>query len=534
MGIFEQYGIKEVADVTIYSIHKKEDGSGEVYYVPALYLDTLKVSSVEKTAENTWAQGGLGNSRLICWDYGKQINVTLEDALCTPASLGMCWGGVLSADWKDGHVEQDFGISFNRNPVEKISRMEKAFYPKSNKDKSSISHLLPQTKANLIDNRDAGIILQSDIVDGTKISGMGYIKNRIYTWKMNVESDIKSIAVVPNKFFDVNGKTYSINQQAAIGVNVPSQSDEIKIEVIYSINGNDGTGLTSPIGTSIVDITENFDNSTTEGTTEDLNLADAKFLKIRVDNNDNYYTYITEQDDPATAEWILTQKIDTLLFKGIDMWQRFDSVNEMIYFMLTKYENDISEIGSGKVILGRDENGNIINEGNSVGGGHELLENDEESIEIQAGMNKLWAYVNPKTMTPYPDDYWFHQGEPYFIKSLTFAPKGKQLKSKRIEVTAGQFPGMYMIVGETFIRERETGKDERMQIKFPLCKIKSDQNLTLEAEGDPTIFNLDIEVARPVNGIMMEITSYEIATKMIQTEDGYMEVKDGSTEVLSE
>ena len=107
LGIFDQYGIKEVADVTIYSIHKKKDGSGDVYYVPALYLDTLKISSAEKTAENVWAQGGLGNARLICWDYGKQINVTLEDALCTPAYLGLCWGGVLSSDWKDGHVNHD-------------------------------------------------------------------------------------------------------------------------------------------------------------------------------------------------------------------------------------------------------------------------------------------------------------------------------------------------------------------------------------------------------------------------------------------
>ena len=104
MNIFDQYGIKEVADVTLYSIHKKKDGSGEVYYVPALYLDTLKISSTEKTAENVWAEGGLGNSRLICWDYGKQINVSLEDALCTPASLGLCWNGILSADWKDAEL----------------------------------------------------------------------------------------------------------------------------------------------------------------------------------------------------------------------------------------------------------------------------------------------------------------------------------------------------------------------------------------------------------------------------------------------
>ena len=102
MNLFDQYGIKEVADVVIYSIHKKEDGSGDTYTVPALYLDTLKVSTTEQSADSTWATGGLGNSRLISWDYGKTINFTIEDALCTPASLGLCWGGILSADWKNG------------------------------------------------------------------------------------------------------------------------------------------------------------------------------------------------------------------------------------------------------------------------------------------------------------------------------------------------------------------------------------------------------------------------------------------------
>jgi len=35
----------------------------------------------------------------------------------------------------------------------------------------------------------------------------------------------------------------------------------------------------------------------------------------------------------------------------------------------------------------------------------------------------LWAYVNPKTMQPYDDDYWFHQGETYYKKSLTLSTK---------------------------------------------------------------------------------------------------------------
>ena len=111
--------------------------------MPALYLDTLKVSTVEKTGESTWAQGGLGNARLINWDYGKTINVTLEDALCTPASLGLCWGGILSADWKDAHVDYNSDVCVCRNPLVRLSRMEKAIYPSG--DRKTVSRLLPQT-----------------------------------------------------------------------------------------------------------------------------------------------------------------------------------------------------------------------------------------------------------------------------------------------------------------------------------------------------------------------------------------------------
>lgn len=105
MNIFEQYGIKEVADVTLYSIHYKEDGSGELYYLPALYLNTLKISTFEETSQNVWSKGGSDNSRLISWNFGKDINIKLQDALCSPASLSLCWGGILSADWNNGKVK---------------------------------------------------------------------------------------------------------------------------------------------------------------------------------------------------------------------------------------------------------------------------------------------------------------------------------------------------------------------------------------------------------------------------------------------
>ena len=81
-SIFDRYGIKEVADVTFYKINN--DGTKGI---PVLYLDTLKVSTVEQTASSADARGGKGNPKLVSWDFGKEINVTLTDALFSPASM---------------------------------------------------------------------------------------------------------------------------------------------------------------------------------------------------------------------------------------------------------------------------------------------------------------------------------------------------------------------------------------------------------------------------------------------------------------
>jgi len=94
MNLFQQYGIKEVADVIFYSINSIGD---EEYYTPVLYLDTLKVSTLEKNAEKVTANGGYGNKKLIAWNFGKEITLNLEDALFSPASMSLMWGGQLEA-----------------------------------------------------------------------------------------------------------------------------------------------------------------------------------------------------------------------------------------------------------------------------------------------------------------------------------------------------------------------------------------------------------------------------------------------------
>ena len=97
-SILDQYGIKEVADVVFYELDSKGAPSA-----PVLYLDTLKVSTVEQSAEVVDATGGKGNVKLISWDTNKEVTATFEDALFSVKSLAIMFGGQVT----DNGVNQE-------------------------------------------------------------------------------------------------------------------------------------------------------------------------------------------------------------------------------------------------------------------------------------------------------------------------------------------------------------------------------------------------------------------------------------------
>lgn len=105
-NILDKYGIKEVADVTFYELNEAGRPTN-----PVLFLDTLKVSTIEQTAEQSDARGGKGNPPLIIWDYGKEINVTLEDALFSAKSMAIMFGNgsvtQYNTEVKEGNAEYD-------------------------------------------------------------------------------------------------------------------------------------------------------------------------------------------------------------------------------------------------------------------------------------------------------------------------------------------------------------------------------------------------------------------------------------------
>ena len=254
-NILDRYGIKEVADVTFYEL-----SNAGLPTHPVLYLDTLKVSTIEQTAEEAEARGGKGNAALIAWDYGKEINVTLEDALFSAKSMAIMFGN-------------------------------------------------------------------------------GTVKN-----------------------FDSKGKT---------------DAD-----------------------------------------------ASADFIMKTIQ-----ITVVEDGKDPNGGKWT-----------GPD---------GKLYTMInTKYYNA---------------------EGDSVAVG-----------ELKKEVGK-------------------------YLCTFDLAATGAV-----IEVSANSFPGTYYVVGDTFARSEASGNDEMFQFIIPKAKVTSENTITLEAEGDPSVFNMSLKVLRPADGVMMKLIKYEL------------------------
>ena len=286
-SILDRYGIKEVADVTFYEI----DGQGNPGK-PVLFLDTLKVSTIEQTAETAEARGGKGNPVLISWDYGKEINVSIEDALFSPKSMNIMFGS-------------------------------------------------------------AGANLQA--VSGT------------------------------------------VMKTAAVRLTTDGKLPEYFTAEVYDANNGSVKKKVLMLGT----------NKTT---------TDLKADEINYDNS------------------------------GITLKQ---------------------------VVL---EDGTELIGGTSV---------TEES---------WYGYTGIKA----------NEGKKAYVKYEIAATKST------ITIDGNSFPGTYYVTGDTYARSDVDGKDQFFQFIIPKAKMQAENTITLEAEGDPSVFNMSLKVLRPDSGKMMELVQYNL------------------------
>jgi hypothetical protein len=65
-----------------------------------------------------------------------------------------------------------------------------------------------------------------------------------------------------------------------------------------------------------------------------------------------------------------------------------------------------------------------------------------------------------------------------------------------VKITTDSFADNYCVVGTTFAKDQTTGKDHLFTFFVPNAKVSTELNLEMSADGDPTVFNMELSVLR--------------------------------------
>ena len=414
MNLFQKYGIKEVSDVVFYSINEIGD---EVFYTPVLFLDTLKVSTLEKSAQKVSAQGGKGNKKLITWNYGKEISLNLEDALFSPASMSMIWGGLLES---------------------KLSKYTSAIVKCNMANKYGTLHYSIKAYPSPALTDEEWEIVFEVAEENNLDSGSG---NQNATKYIKTNENSSYVAENRNsliyKYFK---RKWSIETEKAM--------PQLIIDaIIKKIDSLDKVGT---IETDIHDL-EVIDRM------EKCIVKDRKGLEISTKKQkENLLRYYK---DDKTSSYTIFYDAKTML--------------------------PLLQVNDAGKVLGWDGDKDDDNDGI-------LEETDKFRIKIGTVYYKWTRTVKYKEAE---DD---------------------GILGRTLVIDAETFPDDYKIVGETYIREQKTGKDQRYQFVIYRANVSSDTSITLQADGDPTTFSMQIDVLTPPNDIQMELKQYNVEDDLLE------------------
>lgn len=415
MNLFQKYGIKEVSDVVFYSINEIGD---EVFYTPVLFLDTLKVSTLEKSAQKVSAQGGKGNKKLITWNYGKEITLNLEDALFSPASMSMIWGGLLES---------------------KLSKYTSAIVKCNMANKYGTLHYSIKAYPSPALTDEEWEIVFEVAEENNLDSGSG---NQNAT-KYKKNGDIIESYVAENR----NSLIYKYFKRKWATETEKAMPQSIIDAIIKKIDSLDKVGT---IETDIYEL-EVIDRM------EKCIVKDRKGLEISTKKQkENLLRYYK---DDKTSSYTIFYDAKTML--------------------------PLLQVNDAGKVLGWDGDKDDDNDGT-------LEETDKFRIKI---------------------------GTVYYKWTRTVKYKESEddgILGRTLVIDAETFPDDYKIVGETYIREQKTGKDQRYQFVIHRANVSSDTSITLQADGDPTTFSMQIDVLTPPNDIQMELKQYNVEDDLLE------------------
>lgn len=139
----------------------------------------------------------------------------------------------------------------------------------------------------------------------------------------------------------------------------------------------------------------------------------------------------------------------------------------------------------------------------------------EEAIKIQVYLKDddcgtpvpmAGATISEKSLTLGADGIAVAKGK----KVIAYYTRETADTAQTYTITSDKFAGTYKLVGDTVIRNAETGLDEPFQIIIPNLKWTSNLELGFSAEGDPTSTTFECEIMRESgSSVMIEMIKYE-------------------------
>lgn len=625
MNLFQKYGIKEVADVVFYSITPIGD---EEFYTPVLYLDTLKVSTLEKSAEKVEAKGGKGNKRLITWNFGKTTTLNLEDALFSPASMSMIWGGKLNAKLSDytsaivksnianKYGEQHFSTKAYPSPALTDDEWELVFKSaqwvnyipfKSSQDSAKYDkeygaenrkYLVEEyTKRNRLEMATADYSINVKINIGSNPNNPDEIHDGIltisnyenfrfnnttnytnakdvYIWNANVKiEDVKEESIICDKYlYDMSYYSMRTDENSDDWKNVYGSRVMGNLKpILYSGGANSSIYGDKPFevifnselsnteqNSSFVDYVKKQEENAGEiDTIPQYTAMPQKIidhLMSKIDELDKIGTIETDMHEVEVIDRMEKcivkkkegQKISTSEQKNnlFRYYKDDKSSSYTIYYdaktMLpllriddkgkisgwdTEYKTGkqyvaqyyITNINSGLQFTADEivKNGIFVDKSGTPIPDNGIIVSSEINVKYENGTYKYIADI----VFEVSDEFTLKLGTVYYKWTRTVKRKEYEdddILGRTLVIDAETFPGVYRIVGETYIRNQKTGKDQRYQFTIFNANVSSDTSITLEAEGDPTTFSMQIDVLTPPNDIMMELKQYDVEDDLLE------------------
>ena len=193
-------------------------------------------------------------------------------------------------------------------------------------------------------------------------------------------------------------------------------------------------------------------------------------------------------------------------------WDYGKEINVTLEDALFSAKSMAIMFGNGQVVNFETAAGDI--EGTGKETGKYVMRTMQFVYDADKGLATTWTDPKGKVVKMINPKYYTAEGEYFTVapEGLTryFASFDVAVKGAVIVVSADSFPGTYYVTGDTYARSEASGNDEFFQFIIPKAKVQSENTITLEAEGDPSVFNMSLKVLRPADGQMMKLVKYEL------------------------